>query len=111
MFEPSLSKGFRKGSVSIYPVVGKLSSNITMSLISSVSKSLWRMVSFFVEKDSFATLSAAYSVSQRSEMIFLILSNPSFSSSLVSVVISRSPLPFSELHQPDATGSGATSTH
>ena len=59
MLYPSFSSGFRNGSASMYPVVGKDSSNITIRRISSVSRSLWRMMPGSVENCSDATRSAA----------------------------------------------------
>ena len=59
MREPSFCKGSRKGMASMYPVVGKASSNIIMSRISSVSTSLRRMVSAEVLNSSSITLPLA----------------------------------------------------
>ena len=59
MLYPSFRRGFRKGRASMYPVVGKVSSNITMRRISSVRRSLWRILRGSEENCSDATLSAA----------------------------------------------------
>ena len=59
MRDPSFCKGLRKGMASMYPVVGKASSNIIMRRISSVRTSLRRMVSADVENSSSITLPLA----------------------------------------------------
>ena len=59
MDDPALSSGSRNGAASMYPVVGKLSSNIIISLISSVRASLVPITPLSVENSSFSTLSAA----------------------------------------------------
>ena len=56
---PSFSRGSRKWIASIYPVVGKLSSNISTRRISSVRMSLRRMNSAEVQKASSITLELA----------------------------------------------------
>ena len=81
------SRGIRKFMQSMKPLEGKLSSNIMISLISSVSTSLLRIAEGSLEKVSVAVLSAAYSVEHLSDMICLILSNPSFCSVLISISI------------------------
>ena len=81
-----LSSGLRKSMQSMKPPDGKLSSNIIMSLISSVRRSLLRIFPGLLEKVSVAVLSAAYAVEHLSEMILLMRSNPSFCSSLESIV-------------------------
>src|SRR5574344_2878606 len=61
-----------------------------MSLISSVRASLREISCASVENSSDATLPAAYSVIQRSDIILLILSKPSLFSSLLSVILCAS---------------------
>ena len=56
---PLFCRGSRKGSASMYPVVGKLSSNIIISRISSVSASLSVICAGSSENSSLSTLSAA----------------------------------------------------
>ena len=85
--EELLSSGLRKSMQSMNPPDGKLSSNIMMSLISSVSTSLLRISAGSVEKVSVAVLSVAYAVEHLSETICLTRSNPSFCSNLLSIVI------------------------
>ena len=74
--------GSRNGMASMYPEVGKLSSNMRMRRISSVRRCLLWISSGMVENSSAATLSAAYSVQQRALISALTLSKPSFASSL-----------------------------
>ena len=80
-----LSRGLRKSMQSMKPPEGKLSSNIIISLISSVSRSLFLICPAFVQNVSEAVLPAAYSVEHLSEMIRLTRSNPIFCSNLVSI--------------------------
>ena len=75
------------------PPDGKPSSNIMMSLISSVRRSLLRIFAALVEKVSVAVLSTAYDVEHLSEMIRLIRSNPSFCSNLESIFLLSSMSP------------------
>ena len=82
-----VSSGLRKSIQSMKPPEGKLSSNIMISLISSVRRSLLRIFAALVEKVSVAVLSTAYDVEHLSEMILLIRSNPIFCSSLVSIFL------------------------
>ena len=84
--EELLSSGFRKSMQSMKPPDGKLSSNIMISLISSVSNSLFLMVAALVEKVSAAVLSEAYSVEHLSDIMRLIRSNPIFCSNLWSIL-------------------------
>lgn len=72
---------------SMKPPDGKLSSNIMMRRISSVSSRRLRMWEGLVEKVSVAVLSAAYAVEHLSEIMFLMRSNPIFCSSLLSIVL------------------------
>ena len=72
---------------SMNPLDGNPSSNIMMSLISSVSSSLFLIIDVFVEKVSVAVLSAAYAVEHLSAMIFLTLSKPIFCSNLLSIPV------------------------
>ena len=81
------SSGLRKSMQSMNPPDGKLSSNIMIRRISSVRSSLLRIWDGLVEKVSVAVLSAAYDVEHLSDMICLILSNPIFCSSLVSICL------------------------
>ena len=87
MAEEVLSSGLRKSMQSMNPPDGKLSSNIMISLISSVRSSLLRISAWSAEKVSVAVLSDAYAVEHLSEIICLTRSNPSFCSSLLSIVI------------------------
>ena len=87
MAEDVFSSGFRKSMQSMNPPDGKESSNIMISLISSVRSRRPRICPPFVEKFSFAALSAAYVVEHLSDMICLIRSNPIFCSSLVSICV------------------------
>ena len=80
------SNGTRKSMQSMNPPQGKLSSNIIISLISSVSSSLFLILAASVQNSSVATLSDAYAVEHLSEMMLLILSNPNFCSTLESII-------------------------
>ena len=82
---------------SMKPPEGKLSSNIIISLISSVSRSLFLICPAFVQNVSEAVLPAAYSVEHLSEMIRLTRSNPIFCSSLVSIYFLFSSKTFSRI--------------
>ena len=93
--EELLSRGFRKSMQSMKPPDGKLSSNIIISLISSVRRRRLRIFPGFAEKCSLAVLSAAYEVEHLSDMICLMRSNPIFCSSLVSIVVFLSSKSFS----------------
>ena len=89
---PGFSSISRNPMQSMYPLAGKDSSNITMSLISSVSTSRLRISLASLENSSIAAFSAAYSVLHRSEIIFLILSNPSCDSNFaVSIILLNAP--------------------
>ena len=88
-----VSSGLRKSIQSMKPPDGKPSSNIMMSLISSVRRSLLRIFAALVEKVSVAVLSTAYDVEHLSEMIRLIRSNPSFCSNLESIFLLSSMSP------------------
>ena len=92
-----VSRGLRKSMQSMKPPDGKLSSNIIMRRISSVRRSLLRICDGLVEKVSVAVLSTAYDVEHLSEMRFLILSNPIFCSSLLSIVLFFSSKSFSPI--------------
>ena len=83
IFDPESSSILRKTVQSIYPLAGKDSSNMTINLISSVSCSLFFISEGFVENSSLSTIVAAYSVLHLSEIAFLTLSNPNFSSNLL----------------------------
>ena len=87
MAEELLSSGFRKSMQSMNPPDGKLSSNIMISLISSVSSSLLRICPALVQNVSVAVLSAAYAVEHLSEMMLLTRSNPIFCSKRWSICI------------------------
>ena len=83
--EAFLPMGSRKGMASIYPEVGKFSSNIRIRRISSVSR--WRRWIWFpsVQNSSCSTRAVAYSVEQRAAMAARTLSKPIFASSLASI--------------------------
>ena len=85
MAEELLSSGFRKSMQSMKPPDGNPSSNIMMSLISSVSIRRLRISPALLENTSAAVLSAAYVVEHLSDIMLLILSNPIFCSNLVSM--------------------------
>ena len=72
---------------SMNPPDGNPSSNIMMSLISSVSRRRFLIVLGFVVKISVPAFSAAYDVEHLSDMICLMRSNPIFCSNLVSMDI------------------------
>ena len=86
MAEELLSRGLRKSMQSMKPPDGNPSSNIMISLISSVRTRRLRISEALLENLSFAVLSAAYVVEHLSDMICLILSNPILYSSLVSIL-------------------------
>ena len=84
--EELLSRGLRKSMQSMNPPDGNPSSNIMISLISSVRRRRLRILPGSVQNSSVAALSAAYDVEHLSEMMDLILSKPIFCSSLWSII-------------------------
>ena len=80
-----LSNGFRKSMQSMNPPDGNESSNIMMSLISSVRSRRFLICDALFEKVSVAARSVAYTVEHLSDMICLIRSNPIFCSNLTSI--------------------------